>query len=97
MNVRTEPTTESEVVGKLYNNSAATILETTADGWYKINSGNVSGYVKCEYVVAGNEELARSVSTRYAKVTTTTLYVRTEPTTESGVLTMVPSRMTLLY
>ena len=90
VNVRTEPTTESEVVGKLYNNSAATILETTADGWYKINSGNVSGYVKCEYVVAGNEELARSVSTRYAKVTTTTLYVRTEPTTESGVLTMVP-------
>lgn len=90
VNVRTEPTTESEVVGKLYNNSAATILETTADGWYKINSGNVSGYVKCEYVVAGNEELARSVSTRYAKVTTTTLYVRTEPTTESSVLTMVP-------
>ena len=33
VNVRMEPNTESEVVGKLYNNSAATILETTADGW----------------------------------------------------------------
>ena len=90
VNVRMEPNTESEVLGKLYNNSAATILETTADGWYKITSGNVTGYVKCEYVVAGNEELARAVSTRYAKVNTTTLYVRTEPSTEASVLTMVP-------
>lgn len=90
VNVRMEPNTESEVLGKLYNNSAATILETTEDGWYKITSGSVSGYVKCEYVVAGDEELARAVSTRYAKVTTTTLYVRTEPSTEASVLTMVP-------
>ncbi len=90
VNVRTEPNTESEVVGKLYNNSAATILQTTEDGWYEITSGNVTGYVKCEYVVAGDEELAKSVSTRYAKVTTTTLYVRTEPSTDAAVLTMVP-------
>ena len=60
VNVRTEPNTESEVVGKLYNNSAATILQTTEDGWYEITSGNVTGYVKCEYVVAGDEELAKS-------------------------------------
>lgn len=90
VNVRSEPSTESEVLGKLYNNSAATILETTEDGWYKIKSGSVAGYVKCEYVVAGDEELAKSVSTRYAKVTTTTLYVRTEPSTEASILTMVP-------
>ena len=90
VNVRSEPSTESEVLGKLYNNSAATILETTADGWYKITSGSVTGYVKCEYVVAGDEELARAVSTRYAKVTTTTLYVRTEASTEASILTMVP-------
>lgn len=90
VNIRAEANTESEVLGKLYNNSAATILETTEDGWYKITSGSVTGYVKCEYVVAGNEELARAVSTRYAKVTTTTLYVRTEPSTEASILTMVP-------
>lgn len=90
VNIRAEANTESEVLGKLYNNSAATILETTEDGWYKITSGSVTGYVKCEYVVAGNEELARAVSTRYAKVTTTTLNVRTEPSTEASVLTQVP-------
>ena len=88
--VRAEANTDSEVLGKLYNNSAATILETTENGWYKIKSGNVTGYVKCEYVVVGNEELAREVSTRYATVTCTTLYVRMEPTTESKILTMLP-------
>lgn len=90
VNVRAEANTESEVLGKLYNNSAATVHETTENGWYRITSGNVTGYVKCEYVVVGDEELAREVSTRYATVTCTTLYVRMEPTTESKILTMLP-------
>ena len=68
VNVRSEPNTDSEVLGKLYNNSAATVLETTEDGWYKITSGSVTGY---------------------ATVTTTTLYVRMEPSTEAGILTML--------
>ena len=90
VNVRALPSTESEVLGKLYDKSAATVLEATEDGWYRIVSGNVEGYVKAEYVVVGDEELARAVSTRYATVTTTTLFVRTEPTTEASVLTMLP-------
>lgn len=83
VNVRSEPNTESEVLGKLYDNSAATVLETTDNGWYRIKSGNVEGYVKSEYVVTGNEELARAVSTRWAKVSTTTLFVREEPSIDS--------------
>ena len=90
VNVRQEPDTESEILGKLYDKSAATVLETTEDGWYRITSGNVNGYVKAEYVVVGDEELARTVGTRLATVTTTTLFVRTEPTTEAKVLTMLP-------
>lgn len=90
VNVRQEPDTESEILGKLYDKSAATVLETTEDGWYRITSGNVNGYVKAEYVVVGDEELARSVGTRLATVTTTTLFVRTDPTTEAKVLTMLP-------
>lgn len=90
VNVRQEPDTESEILGKLYDKSAATVLETTEDGWYRIASGNVNGYVKAEYVVVGDEELAKSVGTRLATVTTTTLFVRTEPTTEAKVLTMLP-------
>lgn len=95
VNLREQPTTESEVLGKLYANSAAVVLETVQDEageeWYKINSGSVeNGYVKAEYVVVGDEELIRQVSTRYAAVKTTTLFVRKEPGTDSPVLTMLP-------
>ena len=88
MNIRSEPSTDGEVVGKLYNKSAAKV-HAEVDGWYQITSGTVTGYVKCEYVVRNNEELARSVSRRVATVQTQTLFVRTEPTTDSDVLGMV--------
>lgn len=90
VNVRSEPNTESEILGKLYDDCAATVFEATEDGWYKVESGSVTGYVKAEYVVVGDEELARTVGTRLATVNTTTLFVRTEPTTEAKVLTMLP-------
>lgn len=89
VNIRSEANQESEVLGKLYNNSAATVLATEGD-WYQITSGTVTGYVKSEYVVRDNAELARSVSRRVATVTTTTLHVRTEPSTESKILGSVP-------
>jgi cell wall-associated NlpC family hydrolase len=89
VNIRDSASEEGEIVGKLYNNSAATVLATEGD-WYQITSGNCTGYVKCEFVVVGDEELAKSVSTRLATVTTQTLYVREEATTESSVLGMVP-------
>lgn len=57
VNVRQEPDTESEILGKLYDKSAATVLETTEDGWYRITSGNVNGYVKAEYVVVGSSTI----------------------------------------
>lgn len=95
VNLRAEPSVESEALGKLYNNSAATVLETvtdeTGEEWYLVSSGSVeNAYVKAEYIKVGDEDLARGVSTRYATVTTTTLFVRTEPGTEASVLTMLP-------
>lgn len=89
VNVRSAATTESEIVGKLYNNSAAKILGEE-NGWYQISSGNVVGYVKAEFVVAGDDDLAKRVATRYATVNTTTLFVRSEPTTESSIIYMLP-------
>ena len=89
VNVRSAATTDSEIVGKLYNNSAAKILGEE-NGWYQISSGSVTGYVKSEYVVVGDENLAKQVATRYATVNTTTLFVRSEPTTESSIIYMLP-------
>ncbi len=95
VNLRAEPTTESEAVGKLYANAAATVLETVTDeageAWHKINSGSVeNAYVKAEFVSVGDEERIRQAGTRYATVKTTTLFVRKEPGTDSPVIGMLP-------
>lgn len=90
VNVRSLPSESGEIVGKLYNNSVGTLL-AKENGWYQIRSGNVTGYVKGEYCVTGEEAitLAREVGTRIASVTCDGLYVRQEPSTESKILGMV--------
>lgn len=91
VNVRDIASEDGEVVGKLYNHSAGTWLGKEGD-WYKIESGNVTGYVKGEFVVTGQEavDLAAEVGERVAVVTTTTLKIRAEASTDSTVLGMVP-------
>ena len=97
VNVRSLPGEDGEIVGKLYNNSVGTFI-SEENGWYQISSGTVTGYVKAEYCVTGEEavEIARSVGTRIATVDTQTLFVRSEPTTESSVIGMVPEAEELL-
>lgn len=91
VNVRSTPSEDGEIVGKLYDKSVGTFI-SEKDGWYEINSGSVTGYVKGEFCVTGEDAvaLAKEVGTRIATVTTTTLYVRQEPTVESSVIGMVP-------
>ncbi len=91
VNVRSLPSEEGEILGKLYNNSAGTLLGEE-NGWYLIKSGNVTGYVKAEYCVTGQAavELAKEVGTRIAKVETTTLRVRQEPNADSATLSLIP-------
>ena len=91
VNVRDIPSEEGEVVGKLYNNSAGEWIDKDGD-WYKIKSGNVTGYVKSEFVVSGEAavEMAKKVGERVAVVTTTTLKVREEASLDSSVLGLVP-------
>ena len=81
---------DGKIVGKLYDDSVGDFIEEV-DGWYKIQSGNCTGYVKGEYCVTGEEavEVAKRVGKLIATVETTTLYVREEPSTESRRLGMV--------
>lgn len=94
VNVRTEPNTGSGIVGKIYNNCAATILKTV-DGeggaWYQIQSGSVNGYIKAEYFITGAEaeKVAKQVGTVYATINTETLRLREEPNTTSATLTLL--------
>lgn len=91
VNIRKEPSIEGEVLGKLYRNTVG-VIEAAEEGWYYITSGSVSGFVSAEYVCVGEEArtLAEEIGTQLARVTTTTLKVRTEASTDAAVLGLVP-------
>ena len=88
LSIRAAASTDSELLGKLYPNGAATVLETL-DGWYKITSGSVTGYVKAEYMVVGDEATCLAASKRIAKVNVNSLRLRKTASTEAGVHTVL--------
>ena len=91
VNVRDIPSEDGEIVGKLYNNSVGSFIEEE-NGWYKITSGNCTGYVKAEFCVTGDEavSVALEVGKRIATVVgTASLRVREEPSTEAKTLGLV--------
>lgn len=95
VNIRSEANTSSQVLGKIYNDSAAKILDTVeGEGgtWYEIQSGSVKGYIKAEYFVTGKEaeEKAKNVGTEYGTVVgTPTLRLRQSPDLTSKTLTLL--------
>ena len=92
VNIRSEANTSSQILGKIYNNCAASILDSV-DGeggeWYHIRSGELEGYIKAEYFITGEaaEEIAAQVGTLYGTITGSDLNLRQEPNTQSNVLT----------
>lgn len=94
LNVRKEPSTDSmaNVIGKFPSKAAGEILETL-DGWYKIKSGNITGYITADpqYVAVGQEakDLALDAATLMAIVNTDMLNVRSEPSTDSKIWTQI--------
>lgn len=60
--IRSQPTKESEYVGKLYPGYAAKIIGPVGE-WTAVESGEVTGYVKTEYITIGqeSEELAEEL------------------------------------
>ena len=89
LNIRAEASEESEVVGKLYAGCKGSLLEKK-DGWTKISSGEVVGYVKDEYIKYG--ELAKQLadeSNLIVTVKTETLRVRQDASEESEILGLV--------
>ena len=90
VNVRAEANGESTIVGKLYSDCGGYIVEYT-DEWTKIESGNCLGWVCNEYLLFGDEALAKAdeVGCNKATVTADTLKVRREANTDSEVLGLV--------
>lgn len=84
INIRQEPDENSEVVAKIYNDNAATIISKTGD-WYQITSGSAFGYVKADYLVTGDEAsaIAEKVQYHIARIHPEELYIRSEKSEES--------------
>lgn len=94
LNIRSSPKDEgnANIIGKLPGKAAGEILETE-DGWYKIHSGNITGYVSADsqYTATGQEaiDLAMGSASLMAIVNTDKLNVRTSPSTDASIWTQI--------
>lgn len=88
LSIREAPNADAQVLGKLYVKGVATVLETL-DGWYKITSGDVTGYAKAEFLTVGDEATYLAAGTRVATTTTNKLNLRKEASTDARVLASI--------
>lgn len=92
LNVREEPKADGKIIGKMTSKAAGEVLETL-DGWYKIKSGPIIGYISADpqYTATGQEakDIAMQNATLKAVINTDVLNVRTEPSTESKIWTQI--------
>ena len=94
LNIRSSPKDEgnSNIIGKLPGKAAGEILEAE-NGWYKIRSGNITGYVTADpqFTATGQEavDLAMNSASLMAIVNTERLNVRMEPNTDSKIWTQI--------
>lgn len=90
LNIRAIPSTDGKLVGKLPKDAACEVIESDGE-WAHIKSGNVEGYVSCEFLLTGlqakwkAEELVSVIAT----VTVDNLNVREEANTDAEVITRV--------
>lgn len=88
VNVRNQPSTDGEIVGKIFDGAVAQVLSTAGenDEWFQITSGNVEGYIKAEFFIYGEDAAAvmDEYVTKYAEVKADRLNVRKEPSTDSS-------------
>lgn len=90
LNIRKKGSINAKIVGKMKKGNIATVLKKGSE-WSKVRSGNVTGYVKNQYLVFGDEieNFAKQNVKKVAKVQTETLRVRKKASTDSKIVTLV--------
>lgn len=90
VNIRSKATTDSDINGKLYKDSAARILDSVGD-WYYVESGSVKGYVNKSFLKTGlaDDELIETYGKLRILVNTDGLNVREKPSIDSKKLTVI--------
>lgn len=92
LNIRAIPGEDGKLIGKLPKDAACEVIDS--DGtWAHIASGKVEGYVSCDYLLTGLQakRKAEEIVATIATVTTDTLKVRAQASTDSEVITLVPN------
>lgn len=90
LNIRKKGSINAKIVGKMKKGNIATVLKK-GDEWSKVRSGSVTGYVKNQYLVFGDEieTFAKQNVNKKAKVQAETLRVRKKASTNSKIITLV--------
>lgn len=98
LNVRAVPSTSGKLVGKMPKDAACEILEES-DGWAKIQSGEVEGYVSMDYLLTGPDARIRGAELVHtvAVANVDGLNVREQPNTNSSVVTQILKGTELEY
>lgn len=91
LNIREGAGEEYDLAGKLPVDAGCDILEKKGE-WYKIKSGQVTGYVKGEFLLTGKAAIQRAdkVKSEVATINTQTVYLRTEPNTKCTIWAAMP-------
>ena len=87
VNIREEASEDARIIGKLYKGCGGEIIEK-GDDWTKLKTGEVTGYVRNDYLLFGEEavQLAETVVNKVATSVTSCLRVRMEPNEDARVL-----------
>lgn len=90
LNIRAEAKEDGAIIGKLTSKAGCDILGTEGE-WLKIHSGDITGYVKAEYIATGQQakDLAMQYASLMAIVTTDVLNARSEPRESSKIWTQI--------
>lgn len=85
--MRGNPDSESAIVGRLYNLSAATVLDES-EGWYEVTSGEICGWVDSSYFIEGAEAESMALQQGYqvAKPHVEAINIRTAPNEDADIV-----------
>ena len=89
LNIRTQPTTNSSVKGKMKSGSIVKITGRASNGWYRVNYNNIVGYASDKYITltTNQSQSSNTSSSNKGRVNTTSsnLNIRKSPTTKASV------------
>lgn len=90
LNIRKKPDENADVVGKLFRGCTGKVISEKGN-WYKISSGDVTGWVNKEYVLTGEkaEQYLEEVKPSVATVTAKSLNLRAKADTDADVVSVL--------